>query len=276
MRVVDGATGIILEPRRELLRGNRDREGVSRETAGPRSVTGAEKTDATRLNVVAGDQANLSSEDVTSSTSASVKEPSQAKVDGKSRQDYTIVGSVAKASGKSAGRVLSSSLRGVLVELPLATAEGFRFLPRMWGQEARHYGDVTDWQSGGLVAGKTAVFSVSEGVRDLVMHPVQGARSEGILGAAKGLGTGAGSLVSGTLSAGVGLVAYPGQGIAKSIHSLMHGRTTQQIAEARHEAGIWAARQLTEAERLAVVNGFMDEQRRGPRWVLNSGFAKRS
>lgn len=65
-----------------------------------------------------------------------------------------------------------------------------------------------------------------------------------------------------TVSAGVGLVAYPGQGIAKSLHSLMHSSTTKKIVEARRMEGKQSAEQLSELERLRVVDLYHDLQSR--------------
>lgn len=69
------------------------------------------------------------------------------------------------------------------------------------------------------MAGKTVVQGLGGGFRDMVMCPVEGARSGGVLGAVKGFATGTGSLLGSTASAGLGIVAYPGKGITKSLRS---------------------------------------------------------
>jgi len=61
---------------------------------------------------------------------------------------------MALASAKSFGRLTGGFFKGTVVDLPLAVAEGFRAVPRMWGEEVQEYGKVTNWKSGGTVAGK--------------------------------------------------------------------------------------------------------------------------
>lgn len=62
------------------------------------------------------------------------------------RATVAAVGGLAKMSG-----VL---VRGTLVDTPLALAEGMRNIPRLYGEEVKDYGKVTDWKSGGAVAAK--------------------------------------------------------------------------------------------------------------------------
>lgn len=127
----------------------------------------------------------------------------------------------------------------MLVDMPLATAEGFRALPGLWGEETKSYGTVTSIQSGFAVAGKSFIFGISDGVRDLARQPVQGAQKDGAWGAVKGVAKGSGSFVAKTVSAGLGVVAYPGQGICKSLWAVRHGETKRKVGEARWVEGAW-------------------------------------
>lgn len=52
---------------------------------------------------------------------------------------------------------------------------------------------------------------------------------------------GSGSLVTKTMGGGLGLIAYPGQGIAKSLWTLAHGETGKKIMAAKQTGGIWRA-----------------------------------
>ena len=81
---------------------------------------------------------------------------------------------MALASSKSLGKFFSSYTKGVLVDMPLATAEGFRSLPRLWGDEVADYGKVTDWKSGAVVAGKSFALGIGHGFRDLALQPAEG------------------------------------------------------------------------------------------------------
>ncbi|KAG9681291.1 UDP-Glycosyltransferase/glycogen phosphorylase, partial [Aureobasidium melanogenum] len=55
-----------------------------------------------------------------------------------------VAGSMALASGKSLGKVVPTFYKAVLVDWPLAMTEGFRGMPRLWGEEVKDYGKVTD------------------------------------------------------------------------------------------------------------------------------------
>ena len=172
---------------------------------------------------------------------------------------------MALASTKSLGKTLGALSKGFLVDMPLATAEGFHSLPRLWGGEVKDYGAVTDWQSGGVVAAKTLVRGVSDGWRDFVELPARGAREGGWLGAVRGVGAGSGSLVSQSVAGGVGLVAYPGHGLVKSLHAWTHTSTGKGIAGVRREEGREAARGLGERERRRVVDLYHELQMRRER-----------
>lgn len=72
---------------------------------------------------------------------------------------------------------------------------------------------------------------------------------------------GGAGLVSSVACAGVGLVAYPGQGIVKSLHALAHTGTGRRVEEARREEGRWRAERLGEAGRRVVLDRYHDLQR---------------
>ncbi|KAJ7182660.1 putative sterol glucosyltransferase [Mycena crocata] len=151
---------------------------------------------------------------------------------------YTA-GAMAAASGKSIGRVMTVSAKSQLVDIPLAVTEGMRNVPKLYGEQLKDYGQVKDWKSGVLVAGKTFAYGMSDGVMDLFVQPYRGARDEGALGLAKGIGKGTLGITVKTISATLGLVAYPGQGIYKSIRLTAHETTRKSIEKAKHMEGEW-------------------------------------
>jgi hypothetical protein len=152
-----------------------------------------------------------------------------------------VAGSMALASGKSVGKIIPTLYKGALVDIPLALVEGFRNTPRLWGDTPTSYGQVTDWKSGGVVAGKSFVLGITDGFRDLAMMPGEGTKKEGWVGGLKGVAKGSGSLITKTVSGSLGLVAYPGQGIAKSIWASAHGEAGRKVVEARRVEGMCAA-----------------------------------
>jgi hypothetical protein len=85
-----------------------------------------------------------------------------------------------------------------MVDIPLATAEGLRAVPKLYGEETKTYAPVTDWKSGLVVGGKSFGQGMVDGFTGLISHPVKGAKEEGALGVVKGL-------AKGTMGVGVGL-----------------------------------------------------------------------
>lgn len=158
------------------------------------------------------------------------------------------------ASGTAVGKFFTTFINGFLVEMPLATAEGFRNIPRIYGDEVQDYGRVTNIRTGFVKAGKSFAQGVGAGFDDLTTKPAAGGRTGGTLGALKGFGIGATNLVSKTVAGSLGLVAYPGQRISRSIHASTHGSTSKNIMTARLEEAAWRAERASEPERRAVVD----------------------
>lgn len=272
--MLDGATGIFLQPREEYLRGRRtNASGNSRSAPASVATSRVRPASSTALPVHNDNQTpgNTSDEALSSKTQAIPPDDFDAGPSTCSSPAFppaqsglATAGSMTLASAKSAGKFFTAFTKGFLVEMPLATAEGFRNMPRLWGADVREYGAVSDWQSGGIVAGKILMQGVSNGFRDIVEHPVQGARTGGVLGAAKGVATGTASLLTSVGTAGVGLVAYPGQGICKTLHSLVHSSTAKSVAAARREEGKASAGRLSPLQRMAVVDAYHDLQRKEP------------
>jgi hypothetical protein len=100
------------------------------------------------------------------------------------------VGAAATACALSVTHLFGLYLRGIFVDVPLATTEGLRAVPRLYGEEVRDYGPIRDWKSGTVVAGKNFAYGLTEGVADLFVQPVQGGLREGPRGVAKGVGKG--------------------------------------------------------------------------------------
>ena len=65
-----------------------------------------------------------------------------------------MTGSAALASAKSTGNVVVGGIKGGMVDVPLALAEGFRNAPRLWGDSVKEQEEIDGWKSGGVIAGK--------------------------------------------------------------------------------------------------------------------------
>ncbi|KAG2168847.1 hypothetical protein JADG_008586 [Aureobasidium aubasidani] len=162
---------------------------------------------------------------------------------------------IAKGFGKAGGALM----KGSLVDIPFALAEGLRNAPLMYGDKPRDFGPVTDWKSGGVVAGKGLVFGIYDGISGLVTEPIKGARKEGAIGALKGVGKGLGGIYWKPNAGLAGLLGYTVQGIYKSVYSAIHTGTRKAIAKARREEGLWLlvrARENKEFDLRGIVAAF--------------------
>ncbi|KAL0935968.1 sterol glucosyltransferase [Colletotrichum truncatum] len=155
-------------------------------------------------------------------------------------------------AGSTAGAVFKASASGVggffksygkfFLDVPLAVTDGFRAVPKLYGEEVKERGPITDWKSGAVAGGKNFVMGIGEGVTDLFYQPIKGGREGGAAGAALGVGKGIIGMGTKTISAGVGIVAYPGQGIYKTIRTAVKSKTRRSIANARLIEGEYLAR----------------------------------
>ncbi|KAF5009210.1 hypothetical protein FDECE_4575 [Fusarium decemcellulare] len=109
-------------------------------------------------------------------------QPEASSSTGKDKNANNIAASMALASASSVGDLLKNSSKGMLLDIPLAFAEGSRALPKLYGEQVRDYGTVTDWKSGLVVSGKSLVLGIGEGFADLAVKPVQGAMQSGVTG----------------------------------------------------------------------------------------------
>ncbi|KAH6612397.1 UDP-glucose,sterol transferase [Boeremia exigua] len=150
------------------------------------------------------------------------------------REQRSCIGPVAYKSVSSVGRLAGHVTRATYVDMPLAITEGLRSVPLLYGGHVRDYGYVTDWKSGFAKAGKHLAFGIADGLSDLCMEPVRGGRKEGTLGVIKGVGKGLLSVTTKASSAALGIVAYPGQGIYRSVRKANHSATGDSVAQARH------------------------------------------
>lgn len=167
-------------------------------------------------------------------------------------------GLMARASGKSAGKMLVATGKGTFVDVPLAMADGMRAMPSLYGGKVRDYGKVTGWKSGMAVGGKAFGLGIVDGLADLVVQPYKGGRKEGALGVAKGIGKGTVNMISKISGGAVGVWAYPAQGIAKSISNAVHTTSKKEIEVAKREEGAWLLQEgrLTDADMRTMIEAF--------------------
>lgn len=112
-----------------------------------------------------------------------------------SRGCLSTAKSVSAVSAHSVSRLLKQPLKGFVI-IPFSFAEGFRNVPLLYGEEVRDYGEICDWKSGITFGAKAVVFGMVDGIAGLFILPYEGAKKQGVLGAAKGVGKGVAGLSS--------------------------------------------------------------------------------
>lgn len=177
--------------------------------------------------------------------------------DDEARENWQMGGAMAAATAKSLGRFLGNYFKAMMIDVPMATAEGFRALPRLYGERVRERGVVKDWKSGAVIGGKQFAFGMAEGLTDILIKPYRGAKKEGALGVAKGFAKGTVSLATKTPAAALGLVAYPFEGVRKSIQAATKSKTRSKIVAARQREGEYLVREASSwVDRQALILQF--------------------
>lgn len=201
------------------------------------------------------------------------KELSRPKAEGTSNGTHNAVtaGRMAGAGAKGFGKFNMALFKGTIVDLPLAAAEGFRAVPKLYGAEVKDHGQVTDIKSGFGKAGKNFAFGMYDGFSDLFVQPYESAKKGGALGFAKGLSKGVLGFTSKTASAAVGLVAYPGEGISKSVRHAVHSSNRRDVKARKMLEGahLFEQSELSDGA-TGIINAF--ELLRNEQGRLKSGF----
>jgi hypothetical protein len=137
------------------------------------------------------------------------------------------------------GNLMGDYTKGIIVDIPLAATNGFREIPKLYGEDVPELRKITDVKSGTIAAGENFVVGMYEGMTDLFTLPHKGRKEEGMLGVGKGVAKGLASLAFKPTYATVGLFAYTGQGIAKSIHTMVNGSTAKTVVDAKKMEMMW-------------------------------------
>lgn len=164
---------------------------------------------------------------------------------------------MAAATAKGFGKLNVAFFKGCIVDIPLAVAEGFRAVPKLYGENMEDHGQVEDVKSGFTVAARNFAHRISDGFTGLFTQPYNEAKKDGTLGFAKGLGKSTVGFVTKTASATLGVVAYPGQGVTKSIRYAAKSETRKKIKDMKSAEGEYLARQSEkEKDTVGLINAF--------------------
>jgi len=221
----DAAAGIVIEPAKEFMRARAPPPAIAYPNEKPY-----------RSHSV---QSIQSHPDDNSSLRRELSATSHRSTDNESRGTARAM---ATASAKSFSKVATIYTKGIFVDVPLAVAEGMRAVPRLYGEDVKQHDNIKGIKSGSIVAAKSFAFGIADGLADLVVQPYKGAKQDGAWGAVKGVGKGALGMTTKVASGAMGLVAYPGQGLVKTISKAVHTSTRDAVARAKHGEGEWLLR----------------------------------
>ncbi|GLA93252.1 hypothetical protein AtubIFM61612_010446 [Aspergillus tubingensis] len=182
-------------------------------------------------------------------------------------QKQNKAGAMASASAKACGKLLTKYASGAVVNISLAAAEGFRVLPGLYGHKVYDYGQVMGWKTGTMAGAKSFALGIGEGMTDIFYQPYKGARDDGAKGFATGFLKGSfgtvGKIVHGirdlSYLGSLGLVAYPGQGVKRTIQHATRNKRRKQVIDALHADNRSILRQESERGlQNAVILDFFD------------------
>ena len=80
---------------------------------------------------------------------------------------------------------------------------------------------------------------IRQGASDIFSQTFARKKQEGAKGVAKGLSMGLVSLTAKTSAAAIGLIAYPCQGLYRSLYTITHKATGDLVNEAKQEEAHW-------------------------------------
>ncbi|KAF1919008.1 hypothetical protein BDU57DRAFT_126423 [Ampelomyces quisqualis] len=154
---------------------------------------------------------------------------------------------------------------GAIARLPmnlsLALTQGFHNAPRLYGDETvRRPPRVTGFQSGLRAGRDELLYGVYDGVTGIVMQPIRGAKQNGVLGAARGVGYGIGGFVLKDIAAIVGPGAYFMKGL--DAQYMKRYQPTNYLRRARIAQGQKELQSLESESRVAHIEEAKTVQQR--------------
>ncbi|KAI4649331.1 hypothetical protein J4E93_003647 [Alternaria ventricosa] len=167
---------------------------------------------------------------------------------------------VALGTAKGFGRIITTSLKSPAIVMHGIT-RGFHNLPKAYGEEVRQYENVTGLRSGLLVSFKSFGYGLSDGIRDLIIKPIDGAEKNGVLGFAAGCATGVMNAAFKPAAGACGLVGYSSVGVYKSIRNIGSVKKEDPIHMVQRLGEI-EYQQASDADRLYVVRLWCQTQMR--------------
>ncbi|OTB04466.1 glycosyltransferase family 1 protein [Hypoxylon sp. CI-4A] len=224
--VLNSAAGIVIKPAK-AIRASAQLKASSSAQHGPK--------DNFPLLTLASSSATKTTTEESTAGNASELTTANETLPAHHENSLGLGGEVAMGVASGLGGLIGNVSKGIFLDVPLALTEGMRNAPKLYGGTVQNHGPVTGWKSGLMVSGKSLTYGIGEGLQGLVMDPVTGARKNGVWGGVKGFGKGLAGLGTKVGAGVLGVAAYPGLGIYKSVRRATHGKTRGRIVAARRE-----------------------------------------
>ena len=164
--------------------------------------------------------------------------------------DETLAQNLATETGAGLAKT-GGAIAKAPMDLSLALARGFHNAPRLYGDSTvRKPIRINGMKSGLRAAGREFAYGIYDGWTGLVKQPYQGAKQDGAVGFAKGVGKGVGGWVLKDFAALCGLPAYTLKGLHRE---MIKGRQpTRFIRRSRTVYGQNDYAELSDAERKRI------------------------
>lgn len=154
-----------------------------------RHIQSRRSSDMSRVASVPSDEGEALSGDGTSISTAETAETAASEAERRRWETAGTTISTVAATAKGVGNFMGAYYKGMMVDIPLATTEGLRAIPRLYGEEVEEH-VVRDWKSGLAAGGKNFASGMGGGLSGFLTGPYKGAAKDGPLGVAKGFAKG--------------------------------------------------------------------------------------
>lgn len=192
---------------------------------------------------------------------------------------------LAHNTAKGLSKVARAGVRAPM-EVSLAVAQGFHNAPRLYGDTVRAPYRITGIHSGLRAAGKEFALGVYDGVTGVVVKPYEGAKEDGAVGFAKGVGKGLASGFLKTNAATSGVIGFTLKGVHKELRKKRDRRVMEKLRRARVSQGEMEYREWVEekgeveeeALKRTVVEGWRrveahKEEKKKAEWKLEESIS---
>ncbi|KAK3670603.1 hypothetical protein LTR78_009571 [Recurvomyces mirabilis] len=179
-------------------------------------------------------------------------------------KEYDMLSKGTPHGSKGAGRFAKALLLSPM-DLSVSITKGFHNAPKMLGDTVRPQYRVYDLKSGGQAAMKEFGYGWYDGVTGMVTQPWQGAKKEGALGFAKGVGRGVGGIIAKPGAGMLGLLGHTMKGIQKEVQKQFGSNAHNYIIASRTTQGYEEWIQSSDDEKEDVIE----------RWKLIQKYLKK-